>query len=77
MPSLTVGWVYNLEEEPSSTDAGQVIALAVCLSVLSCLSVVNRFIQRARTTKVFGFDDYAAAGSAVCQASFKQYTQSR
>ena len=53
-PRFTVGWVYNLENVPESTQAGRVIALALTLSLAACFFVALRLGIRWKTIHTIG-----------------------
>ena len=65
-PAFTVGWVQNLKKAPPSTDAGQVIALAVAFSAIAIISILLRVWSRWKVLNAGGLDDYVAAASMVC-----------
>ncbi|KAI5240906.1 hypothetical protein E4T43_05753 [Aureobasidium subglaciale] len=60
-PPYTVGWVYNLETIPTSSDARGIIALAVVFPLLAILFVGFKFKIRWKTIGSVGGDDIALA----------------
>lgn len=64
-PRFTLGWVYNLESTPDSTDAGRVIALALSFSAIACLFVVLRLGIRWKTVKSIGVRISVGGGRLV------------
>jgi hypothetical protein len=69
-PPLTLGWVYNLQQTPSSTDAGRIIAIAAAFLAISITAVIVRFTQRWAKLKTFGADDFASAWSVLFGAAY-------
>lgn len=65
VPRFTLGWVYNLDEVPSTTSTSSVIGLACAFPSIAVLSVLARIALRRSKILSLGLDDFAVAASAV------------
>lgn len=66
MPDYTVGWVYNLQDENATTDAGSLITVAITFAVIATLAVALRFYVRlSRVSKSLALDDWIALIAVV------------
>lgn len=60
MPNtLTVGWVYNLDNPNATTSAPRLVAVALVFSTLATLAVALRFWIRTKSVAGIGADDFA------------------
>jgi hypothetical protein len=64
-PPFTTGWVHNLEVAPATSDASQVIGVAVGFSTVAVLFTILRLGVRYKTLGRWGLDDVSIAASTV------------
>jgi hypothetical protein len=65
-PPYTIGWVHNLKEAPTTSDASSVIGMAVAFSAIAVLFTIFRLSVRWKTVGRLGLDDAAITAGAVC-----------
>ncbi|KAL1304335.1 hypothetical protein AAFC00_000736 [Neodothiora populina] len=63
-PPHTLGWVYNLDHVPETSDAGQIITIAVVFPVIAVLISGLRLATRMAASRV-GWDDIFITLSAL------------
>ncbi|PSK43045.1 hypothetical protein B9Z65_6999 [Elsinoe australis] len=74
VPRFTLGWVYNLDEVPSTTSTSSVIGLACAFPSIAVLSVLARIALRRSKILSLGLDDFAVAASALLAIAYSGIT---